>query len=1750
VTTSKQGAPGSLRDVLTDTYLSYYDTAFDLRDPSLRARRRRLMTEGNGVAQEPMVELLPEYVPSPRTLQRVCDDLGLPELTSLLSAGLLSGIEYPYAHQADALDEFRSGRDVVVTSGTGSGKTESFLMPIIANLVEESRAWSARAETGQSRWYERPDGLFEPQRRDTDARLPGMRALVLYPMNALVDDQLVRLRRALDAPGPQDWFSANRPGHRFWFGRYTSLTPVSGPRTNKKSGKTAELRRQLALLAHRHARLEGLVAASEVQPEDAFFLPAPEGSEMRSRWDMQLAPPDILITNYSMLNVALMRDDEAPMFDMTRRWLEQDQSHVFTLVVDEMHLYRGTAGSEVAYLVRRLRRRLGLDDRPSQFRVISTTASIEWDRARDREFVAGFFDKSEQDFAAVSGARVVLPAEALPDDAAGLLAEGRAPGPAELVRAAVEQPFRESGWRPIRLGDVAARLFPTSADPSRDFDALVEWAGNQDVAPFRMRGHLMFRNVLGFWVCSSPECPEGSGGLGKMFDQPHFVCGCGARVLELLYCEHCGEAFIGGYASTGVGGPDAYLVSTSSNLEELPDAPEQRRTGATYRVLWPRPDRQPLDQQWTRAKSAYTYEWIPVTYDPATGRATGRGEPTAWMLEVTQKGEGSGEAVPALPDNCPACGHDSHRDRDLDFEDASWNNVVVRTMGTGYERVTQVLVAALHRQLSTSSVVFSDSRQDAARVNAGLELAHYMDTVRQLVVGATAERDPLPMVIAHFRGEDQSSEAAAAAANIQGDARMAAMRLAMGAPAAGDELVLREALPSFGLVSLPQVAARVEPELLRLGINPGGIAVDAQTSKKSERWTAIWEWEPTPRERPDHEVTPTLRALRQEITSRLVDQVRQVAFASQGRDLESIGVARATVPVLPGNLAGLTADHFAEVRDSCVRILGHLRRFTDGDMRSGENIPPAMLRYVRLAVARVAPEADPEQVVLRVCEALGLSVVNGYRLDARSVSLTTDLRERWICSQCRQLHGHASAQTCTGCGADLSPLATGDVEEDYYALLAAEPEMRLHGEELTGQTDRSEAQRRQAAFQDVFLDEDQVRRADGIDVLSVTTTMEAGVDIGALKAVVLANMPPQRFNYQQRVGRAGRRRDHLAVALTISRSTRSHDAHYYAHPEKITGDPPPPPYLELASDDLALRALGAEVLRVAFHKVAAAHDDFNAGRNVHGAFGSCDKFGLVEMTLREALRDLTEASRELAASLVGGGARAERLAAACQDDLFLRVKAAAESALGHADLGQRLAEHGVMPMFGFPTRERKLHTSSPWRRDAREPLSRDMDIAISEFAPGSELVKDKAQHIVVGLADYDSRDNSVANPEGQLAHAAVCSSCAAAHLDSFADQCSVCGAAGDEFRVMDVAQPLGFRTSYWPRDYNGRRGDRSFATRPRLAVTPGLQWEASGNTMYAGGKATLVSVNDNRGRGFRFGDFGKSAPYGLDEGLISLDVVENRGLAGRAGISKLRELAPLREITVSLGSIRTTDVLRLSPAALPDEIDADIVTNLAAKSAWMSLAFLLRNAAARLLDVGPDELVTEVSPRRLGDSVVGEVFLADRLENGAGYATWMTSHLAELLTAAGVEAARHRKHAVGGCDGSCYECLRDYSNAAYHPLLDWYLAGEALRLLNGDALDLEGDPWRAAIESYGSAFGWSVVSEVAGARLLSSVRDGRLLAVAHPLLATDSLAGPIRRLLVSAGVDSASLASGYEIARRPGLVEGRARSGRLPMVGL
>jgi hypothetical protein len=208
-----------------------------------------------------------------------------------------------------------------------------------------------------------------------------------------------------------------------------------------------------------------------------------------------------------------------------------------------------------------------------------------------------------------------------------------------------------------------------------------------------------------------------------------------------------------------------------------------------------------------------------------------------------------------------------------------------------------------------------------------------------------------------------------------------------------------------------------------------------------------------------------------------------------------------------------------------------------------------------------------------------------------------------------------SGRTCTPTPAFVStaysPFSTSpnarlaDLEADYFATLAAAGRQltRLSVEELTAQTGRERGQRRQALFQDIFIDGEPTLPC-GIDALSVTTTMEAGVDIGSLLAVLLGNMPPQRFNYQQRVGRAGRRNDPLSVALTVCRN-RTHDGYYFEHPEEMTAAAPPEPYLTTGQQRIFTRVVRAEALRLAFADLHQNDAGFRkqAGYNVHGQFG-------------------------------------------------------------------------------------------------------------------------------------------------------------------------------------------------------------------------------------------------------------------------------------------------------------------------------------------------------------------------------------------------------------------------------------------------------------------------------------------------------------------------------------------------------------------
>ena len=372
----------------------------------------------------------------------------------------------------------------------------------------------------------------------------------------------------------------------------------------------------------------------------------------------------------------------------------------------------------------------------------------------------------------------------------------------------------------------------------------------------------------------------------------------------------------------------------------------------------------------------------------------------------------------------------------------------------------------------------------------------------------------------------------------------------------------------------------------------------------------------------------------------------------------------------------------------------------------------------------------------------------------------------WRCPVCGAFFLHATGRrsVCPNCRDTQLVRSVTQENFDYYVYLAEQsgPAFRLHCEELTGQTDDADRPRRQRWFQEVFIEgEKALAPVEGVDLLSVTTTMEAGVDIGVLEAVVMANMPPRRFNYQQRVGRAGRRGGGVSLAVTFCRG-RSHDDYYYERPEQITGEPPPPPYVDVSSLPIFTRVFVKEVLRLAFMDLGVGHSD-GFHESVHGEFGPTAEWaeradevrawinapcnGDSIAAILDALRIGTYWSED------NGGTFHREMVDYAKGPLIDEISRIATDSTYHQEsLSERLAHAGLLPMFGFPTDVRLLFTEVPRGTNPWPPqhgnIDRDLFIAISQFAPGSQTVKDKTIHNACGVAEFFPMGNRVHNRSG------------------------------------------------------------------------------------------------------------------------------------------------------------------------------------------------------------------------------------------------------------------------------------------------------------------------------------------------------------------------------------------------------------------
>ncbi len=805
---------------ITDSLISYIETAFATRFPSLEAERRALLQRPATLSQAPWIEPLPQYQSSGKRVTELgADDLpGLApraadDFRSLASSGLVGDFEL-HQHQVDMLRKALRGESCVITAGTGSGKTESFLLPLFAYLAEESASWTPpdlppahRDDWWRSdEWKERCAPLAGSRRRwrcslrvsqrGNETRPAAVRALIVYPMNALVEDQLSRLRRALDSPAARNWLDDNRGGNRIYFGRYNSATPVPGHEYRKpnryghRSPDSSRIEKLADAMraAEQAAQVAGDYSKEPGREDVRYFFPRLDGSEMRSRWDMQDAPPDILITNFSMLSIMLMRDADRGVFERTRQWLEEEGS-VFHLIIDELHLYRGTSGTEVAYLLRLLLHRLGLAPGHPKLKILSSSASLEPDDPGSLRYLSEFFGvtwtadqiipgqpapvrsapatplHSEQFAALASAIDSDNPAEldGAIDALAHSLGESGDGSPRERLTRAFEADacdlssrmtgacLASQGVRAVSLPDFGREIFGNCSSLEASTRGLLYARGIADTtSPPSFRLHLFFRNVEGLWACTSSQCSSGAPATdgrtaGPLFLNSRVLCEARHqrhRVLELLYCEQCGTTLFGGSRMELADGGGWELLAADPDIEGIPDRRVarfiDRRTYAEFALFWPsgesrlHPDSARWRQPAVRPGETVEGRWAAATLDPLSGRVElgesgGKGAILGYLYLL--KGSYNPERFTALPASCPSCGEN--------YNQRKFRKSPLRGFRTGFSKLTQLLSKELFYTIPRGQsserklVLFSDSREEAASLANGVERSHYLDLLRE-----------------------------------------------------------------------------------------------------------------------------------------------------------------------------------------------------------------------------------------------------------------------------------------------------------------------------------------------------------------------------------------------------------------------------------------------------------------------------------------------------------------------------------------------------------------------------------------------------------------------------------------------------------------------------------------------------------------------------------------------------------------------------------------------------------------------------------------------------------------------------------------------------------------------------------------------------------------------------------------------------------------------------------------------------------
>lgn len=1527
--------PNQVSSDLTASYQRYLASLIRPRDArfdtALQSEIRRVTNGNDGLAKGPYLELTPAYLQAESARE-------------LMAAGKLSAhfarlesdnfsLDRPwYRHQVQSLEQMQAGRNVVVSTGTGSGKTESFLLPILENLLIESAEGRGAA---------------------------GVRALFLYPMNALANDQIKRLRQVL-APLPE-----------ITFGRYTGET------LEKQSDAEKKFRSQF--------------------PNETL-LP----NELLSREVMRKTPPNILLTNYAMLEYLLLRPEDTSLFG------SGPESTWKFIVVDEAHVYDGATGAEIGYLLRRLQDRVSSG---TGIQCIATSATVGSDSQKAAQFASDLFgspfDANAGDIIRATH-REPTSGSVWGEIAAELLHPGQtveglisasnhslgAAASAYDVLAS-EKTIRElrriASDKPRTVKEVLARLSRDDISSAQltELIRLASSVRDSDGTPvLSAKYHLFARATEGAYSCLNPRGPHVS--LAR-----HERCTkCDWAVFELTACRRCGGVHFVGSDDAEAGGkrfvPKQQLGGMTTWLS-LSQTAEQEIDGDDVILDDAEADDDSGELGLCPRCGTYSESSTGSCSVPECGEA---------LISVHRRQTRASDLR-----KCMHCGGTSAR--------------IIRRFESGNDASVSVLTTALYQLLPQARdqsgaypgggrklLVFSDSRQQAAFFAPYLEQSYEQLMRRRIILRAITKANSFgePAVL---------SDVAHAARKIASDADYfpAALssfqRQTIAETWAQAELVTlddRMSLEGVGLVEWrmrePKNASDLQP-LVDLGLTP----VEALTL-----------------------VQQLVRTLRTQGAVAALEQVdvKDAIFEPRvGPIFVRQNGATPKQKVLSWEPATVNGRTFENTRsDYIAKVFEKLGL-------SQEAAQHALSGIWRL----ITSEEHGFKGWFVVTSNNNLGTVHQLNPDAWEATVSEPGSQRWKCDSCGTDTNLNVRDVCSRfkCAGALTAIDAQARADDHYRHLYATLEaVPLSAREHTAQWTSEEA----ARIQQEFID-------GKVNVLSCSTTFELGVDVGELQSVVLRNVPPTVSNYIQRAGRAGRRSDSAALVLTYAQR-RSHDLSVFQDPTKQIAGNVRTPVIPTKNQRLARR----HFFSVAFS--AFWREQPRKFSKAQDFFGVDDETGEVAALAVAPWLEQNKPVLDAAINriMTNTGLTAEDLDwSTWTDDLITllqqvtedyatevsfyeqaRDEAFAEQQGGRGEYFKRvlktqreqplfgfMANRNLIPKYGFPVDTVEMKISQGNQDALKLDLARDLSQAIFEYAPGSRVVAGGKIWVSAGIARKKERENPAV-------YYRICSNCEHYQeaLDMDSSPCEQCNAPATGASRKYLEPRFGFLAatkSEQTGDAPPRaswRGHTNIAKDGTVAFTRELTYESGSINYQVMERATMVRIN----------------PGATDAGFhicswCGFSVIGHEDWPSSHENPVTQKFCTGKSSKFSLAHRFETDVLRiqfpLSWTGAEPLYTAKSVLN------------AILQGAAEGLQIAATNIDGAVRNFALGGATID---IVDTVPGGAGYARL----IAESLPAVLAEALHLTRSCECGAETSCYSCLRTFTNQRDHDHLSRGLA--------------------------------------------------------------------------------------------------------------